>query len=68
MLLWIRARRHKWLGHIVRMELDSRGEERLIKTVLRTIHSNRQTGDLLMDVAPNTTWQQLQKKADDRDA
>ena len=41
---WIRARRLKWVGHILRMD-----EERLVHKALMHIYNNPQTGDLLMD-------------------
>ena len=42
---WIRARRLKWVGHILRMD-----DERLIKQTLHYIFHNPQDGDILMDV------------------
>ena len=49
-LVWIRARRLKWVGHILRLK-KRRGEERLIKKTLKVIYDHRQDGDILMDVS-----------------
>ena len=43
-------------------------EERLIKKAIRHIHANRQSGDMLMDIDPNISWDELVKKAQDRDS
>ena len=64
--MWIRARRLKWVGHILRLK-KRRGEERLIKETLKVIYDNRQEGDILMDVPEELSWDQLQKQANDRD-
>ena len=64
-MAWIRARRLKWVGHILRL-CDS--DKRLIKETLKVIFDNRQEGDILMDVDADLTWDQLQKQARDRDA
>ena len=58
---WIRARRLKWVGHILRLD-----DKRLIKKTLRVIFDNRQEVDILMDVQ-ETSWDALQKAATDRD-
>ena len=62
LLWWIRARRKKWLGHILRMK-----DDRMIKQAVRHIHEYRRAGDLLMDVDDDISWPDLQKKAADRD-
>ena len=59
-IAWIRARRLKWVGHILRMK-----EERLLKQTLKVIFENRQDGDLLMDTVDDD-WASLQKQANDR--
>ena len=59
---WIRARRLKWVGHILRMD-----DERLIKQTLHYIFHNPQDGDILMDVRA-TDCQHLLRQASDRDA
>ena len=59
-IAWIRARRLKWVGHILRYD-----DKRLIKQTLRVIFDNRQEGDILMDV-PETSWDALLKAADDK--
>ena len=56
-LAWIRSRRLKWAGHILRL-----GDDRIVKQTLRVIYDNPQDGDLLMD-ARGMTWDQLQKRA-----
>ena len=61
-IAWIRARRLKWVGHILRLDSG-----RLIKQTLKVIFDNRQEGDILMDVH-ETGWEELQKAAEDRDA
>ena len=51
---WIRARRLKWVGHILRLE-----DSRMIKQALQVIYDNRQEGDILMDIPKHKTWQEL---------
>ena len=63
---WIRARRLRWVGHIMRMGKNCNGEERQVKETLKVIFNNRQQGDILMDVAEDS-WEALQKAAADRD-
>ena len=60
---WIRARRLKWVGHILRLP-----DSRLISKTVRHIYDNPQHGDILMDIPQATGWKQLQKIAEDRDA
>ena len=78
LLLWIRARRLRWLGHILRLS-DKRWkktpegkklvhEERLIKKAIRHTHAYRQQGDMLMDIDYGTSWEDLVDMAQDRDA
>ena len=59
-LAWIRSRRLKWTGHILRL-----GDDRLVKQTLRLIYDNPQEGDILMDVR-DRSWEQLIKAAADR--
>ena len=54
----IRARRHMWVGHILRMEPD-----RMIHQALFHMHMHRSEGDLLMDTPPNRTWKELVEMA-----
>ena len=61
-LAWIRARRLKWVGQILRLK-DK--DKRLIKETLKVIHGHRQAGDILMDTAGDLSWEQLQKMAVD---
>ena len=65
-LAWIRARHHKWAGHILRLK-KRQGKERLIKETLRVIFDHRQAGDILMDVPEQESWEQLQKRVKDKD-
>ena len=67
LLWWIRARRMKWMGHIVRLKADSNGNERLVKQAVRHIHAHKRDGDLLMYVDVDITWADLQKQADNRE-
>ena len=55
-LAWIRARRLKWVGHILRLK-KRRGEERLIKKTLKVIYDHRQDGDIFMDVPEEPIWE-----------
>ena len=64
-LSWIRARRLRWVGHILRLR-DK--DNRMVKETLKVIYDNRQTGDILMDVDDNLIWAELQKLANDKDA
>ena len=64
-IVWIRARRLRWVGHIMRMQQNCNGEERQIKETLKVIFHNRQPGDILMDVN-ETSWEELQKAAADK--
>lgn len=59
---WIRARRLKWVGHILRMD-----DNRLVKKALLHIYNNPQQGDILMDTSADS-WPLLQEQAQDRDA
>ena len=58
----IRARRLKWLGHILRM-----GPDRMIHQAARYMHANKSEGDLLMDVPRNYSWRELMQLAANRD-
>ena len=58
----IRARRLKWLGHILRM-----GPERLIHQAVRFMSDHRRAGDLLMDVPRRYSWEELKELAANRD-
>ena len=62
-LVWIRSRRLRWVGHILRLD-----DERLIKQTLKVkvIYDNRQTGDILMDV-DDMSWEDLRQTTADRD-
>ena len=58
----IRARRLKWLGHILRL-----GPDRMIHRAARHVAENRSEGDLLMDVPKNYSWEELKQLAGNRD-
>ena len=59
-ITWIRSRRLKWVGHILRLN-----DEKLIKRTLKHIHDNKQEGDITMDT-PNLEWKALQHYTTDR--
>ena len=59
----IRARRLKWVGHILRMCPD-----RMVYKALQHIHLHRKPGDLMMDVPAKYSWRELVLFAADRDA
>ena len=63
LVMWIRARRLQWTGHILRM-----GSERKLKQALYEMFVRPREGDMLMDV-PNTngSWRELLKYAVDKD-
>ena len=61
-ITWIRARRLRWVGHILRLD-----NKRLIKQTLKVIWNFRQEGDILMDVEEDVEWRQLLKQAARRD-
>ena len=63
-IAWIRARRLKWVGHILRI---SDKEDRLIKKAIKHIYDNQQPGDILMDLPAHRNWKALQAFAGDRD-
>ena len=56
-IAWIRARRLRWVGHILRLP-----DTRLIKQTLKVIFDNQQDGDILMDVEEDD-WEQMQRAA-----
>ena len=58
----IRARRLRWVGHILRMD-----PSRMVHKALRHIHESRRAGDLLMDTPPALTWRQLKDLAAKRE-
>ena len=53
-VMWIRARRLQWLGHILRL-----GTERLIKQAVFEMYKSPTDGDLLMDAPKSTSWREL---------
>ena len=61
-VMWIRARRLQWLGHILRM-----GPERLLKQAVFEMFRNRKEGDMLMDAPAHQSWRELCTYAVDRD-
>ena len=69
-LAWIRARRLRWVGHILRLKdrRDRQGKlkPRLIKETLKVIFDNRKPGDILMDVDIKD-WDELLETAKDKD-
>ena len=62
---WIRSRRLRWLGHILRLpEHDTS----LLKEAVKHIYEHAQEGDLCMDAPITNDWEQLKKLAGDRDS
>ena len=61
-LLWIRARRLQWLGHILRL-----GTERLIKQAVFEMYKRPLAGDLLMDAPTSKSWHELLMYAKNRE-
>ena len=57
----IRQRRHRWLGHILRMP-----DERLVKEAIRVQFKMQTPGNIFMDVPPNVSFRQLEIMARDR--
>ena len=53
-VLWIRARRLQWLGHILRL-----GPERMIKQAVYEMYKQPLEGDLLMDAPKSKSWREL---------
>ena len=47
---WIRSRRQRWLGHILRLKNDERTDSRLLQQAVEQIYNHQRDGDLLMDV------------------
>ena len=58
----IRARRLRWVGHILRM--DTR---RLVHRAVKRMSEHRSPGDLLMDVPRKYSWAELKQLAANRD-
>ena len=61
-IVWIRARRLQWAGHILRMHPN-----RLVHKAAHYIYNNRKEGDLLMDVPVSNSWRSLLMMAKERD-
>ena len=68
-LPWIRARRLRWVGHILRMsDPDEHNRPRMVKRALKHIYDNNAEGDILSDIPKSAkSWETLQKLAADRD-
>ena len=62
LVMWIRARRLAWAGHILRM-----GTERRLKQALFEMFKAPQEGDMLMDVPERESWRGLCTYACDRE-
>ena len=54
LMMWIRARRLQWLGHILRL-----GTDRAIKQAAFAMYKDPQEGDLLMDAPKSSSWKEL---------
>ena len=61
-VIWIRARRLQWVGHILRID-----PVRMVHQAAAYIHANRKEGDLMMDVPVRYSWPELIKMAANRD-
>ena len=57
----IRATRLRWLGKILLMN-----EGRMLQRAVKTLYENPKEGDLLMDAPKTATWEELQKRAEDK--
>ena len=57
----IRQRRHKWLGHILRMQGD-----RLVKLAVRVQFENGSAGNIFMNTPPHATYDQIVHVEQDR--
>ena len=69
LVLWLRLRRLKWVGHILRLP-----EERMVRKVMLAKHAEQlekhgcpKHGEVLMDVPPHSTVEELVELAKDRD-
>ena len=62
MVMWIRARRLQWLGHILRM-----GTDRQLKHAVFEMFKDPREGDLLMDAPERKSWRCLCTYACDRE-
>ena len=58
LVVWTRARRLQWVGHILRM-----GDERKIKHVVFELYKAPSEGDLLMDALATDSWKELKQRA-----
>ena len=57
----IRQRRHKWLGHILRMPAD-----RLVKTAVKVQYQNAAAGNIFMDTPKRWTFEEIERAAQNR--
>ncbi len=62
LIMWVRARRLQWLGHILRM-----GTERKLKQAVFELFKAPSPGDLLMDAPTRQSWYELQAYAADKE-
>ena len=68
MVTAVRKRRHQWLGHILRTEKTYDGKERLIKLTVRAQYRMNHPGSLCADSPPTSTFEELERIAQDRKA
>ena len=62
LIMWIRARRMQWLGHILRM-----GSDRKVKQAVYEMYREPSCGDLLMDAPKTQSWHDLLEMGADRE-
>ena len=60
---WIRSRRLRWLGHILRLPEENKS---LLKEAVKHIYEHAQEGDLCMDAPIANDWERLKALASDR--
>ena len=58
LVLLLRVRRLRWLGHILRMDSD-----RMLKQALLSLQQPYPEGSLLMDAPPHESWDDLMRMA-----
>ena len=69
-VMWIRARRHQWLGHILRMFVvdgpKKADNNETLKQAVQHIYNHPTQGDFMMDAPKTNSWTDLVKFAADK--